>query len=291
MDPRPSTSPPSLPIELTDLIVDDLQSNHQALLSCSLVSRDWLPRSRHHLFRQLRCHPQTSDGFSELWSFFQSSPADLRGVVRELTLDGTQTSFRAATHHNGSDPNDYHLTFPLLASCVALLPSLESLKLTNIFLGGVGGGVDVTEVGRMKKPQHRIKNLWLYGIRSSRNGGRFCSVVDVHAILALFGVVDQLSLSYLGFFPLDQELQSSVATYFGPRFQTRVQNLKVAHRCTRLDTLLEFLRRRHMLEQTNHLAIRVSDRIGSEFPFHTIGSQFSSMELDIGDNALLLPRM
>ncbi|KAF9553963.1 hypothetical protein CPC08DRAFT_713296 [Agrocybe pediades] len=42
---------PRLPLEITDLVIDDLRNNDRALGACSLVCRDWLPRSRHHLFK------------------------------------------------------------------------------------------------------------------------------------------------------------------------------------------------------------------------------------------------
>jgi hypothetical protein len=39
-----------LPPELTDLIISFLSGDPGALQACSLVCRDWLPASRHHLF-------------------------------------------------------------------------------------------------------------------------------------------------------------------------------------------------------------------------------------------------
>ncbi|KAF4613921.1 hypothetical protein D9613_007457 [Agrocybe pediades] len=42
---------PRLPLEITDLLIDELLNNVRALGACSLVCRDWLPRSRHHLFK------------------------------------------------------------------------------------------------------------------------------------------------------------------------------------------------------------------------------------------------
>ena len=41
---------PYLPAELLDDIVDLLRDNNRALRNCCLVSKSWIPRTRHHLF-------------------------------------------------------------------------------------------------------------------------------------------------------------------------------------------------------------------------------------------------
>ena len=40
----------SLPVELTDMIIDFLHDDVTSLLACALVSHSWLPSSRLHLF-------------------------------------------------------------------------------------------------------------------------------------------------------------------------------------------------------------------------------------------------
>lgn len=50
--------PVNLPHELTDSIIgfvrdDDDPRGSSTLLACALVCRDWVPASRHHLFRQI----------------------------------------------------------------------------------------------------------------------------------------------------------------------------------------------------------------------------------------------
>ncbi|THV00175.1 hypothetical protein K435DRAFT_855017 [Dendrothele bispora CBS 962.96] len=47
------SSVPTLPQETFELIIDELRDSAEALASCSLVRRSWLPRSRHHLFRHI----------------------------------------------------------------------------------------------------------------------------------------------------------------------------------------------------------------------------------------------
>ncbi|KAG7440992.1 uncharacterized protein BT62DRAFT_909220 [Guyanagaster necrorhizus] len=42
-----------LPPEITDRVIDEIRYEHHALLSCSLVSRNFLLRSRLHFFRHV----------------------------------------------------------------------------------------------------------------------------------------------------------------------------------------------------------------------------------------------
>ncbi|KAJ7189678.1 hypothetical protein GGX14DRAFT_382969, partial [Mycena pura] len=51
----------SLPAELVDSVVDLLGSDRPTLKVTSLLSRQWLPRSRHHLFSSIRL----SSGWNE----------------------------------------------------------------------------------------------------------------------------------------------------------------------------------------------------------------------------------
>ncbi|KAF8214658.1 hypothetical protein K438DRAFT_1562809, partial [Mycena galopus ATCC 62051] len=50
MPPTVRASMPEFPGELIDSVVDHLKTDKAALLACSLVSTQWLPRSRQHLF-------------------------------------------------------------------------------------------------------------------------------------------------------------------------------------------------------------------------------------------------
>lgn len=46
----------TLPAELVDLVIDELQDDQQSLRSCSLVCKSWAPRPSAHLFKSLRAH-------------------------------------------------------------------------------------------------------------------------------------------------------------------------------------------------------------------------------------------
>jgi len=57
-------SNPGLPPEILDYIVDFLHDNQNALKRCCLVSKSWIPRTRKHLFADIRFEDGTS---LELW--------------------------------------------------------------------------------------------------------------------------------------------------------------------------------------------------------------------------------
>ncbi|KAL0570199.1 hypothetical protein V5O48_011773 [Marasmius crinis-equi] len=91
---------PVFPPEIFEHIVDEVGDSFSTLKSCSLVSHDWLPRSRQHLFRSITLPAMSSDprnvftdiapsetgGESMLLELLHSSPL-LVHFVQKLTLD------------------------------------------------------------------------------------------------------------------------------------------------------------------------------------------------------------
>ena len=55
-----TTMPPTLPPEILDLIVDHLGGEPITLKSCCLVSNQWVPRTRRHLFARVEFDPEKS---------------------------------------------------------------------------------------------------------------------------------------------------------------------------------------------------------------------------------------
>ena len=47
-------SNPHLPAEILDYIIDHLHDTEDALRNCSLVSKSWIPRTRTHLFADVK---------------------------------------------------------------------------------------------------------------------------------------------------------------------------------------------------------------------------------------------
>lgn len=49
-----NASPPDLPTEIHDIIIDHLHDDRHALAACALVCKAWLDTSRHHLFGETK---------------------------------------------------------------------------------------------------------------------------------------------------------------------------------------------------------------------------------------------
>ncbi|EKM55204.1 uncharacterized protein PHACADRAFT_120331 [Phanerochaete carnosa HHB-10118-sp] len=74
---------PMLPPELFDETLDHLWDDTNALRTCSLVCRDWVPTTRLHLFRTVRLSSETA--CTEFSALSENSPAIAR-CVRKLTI-------------------------------------------------------------------------------------------------------------------------------------------------------------------------------------------------------------
>jgi hypothetical protein len=75
---------PILPSEITDAIIDHLQSDTAALGTCSFVCSEWLVRSRHHMFCRVQLWPWRVRRFFELANETLCTFAD---HVRRIEMD------------------------------------------------------------------------------------------------------------------------------------------------------------------------------------------------------------
>jgi hypothetical protein len=73
-----------LPAELTDIIVDFLHDDEEALASCSLVCRDWLAAARYHVFKELLLHPWNIEAFVNL---IAQPSATVVPYIHDLVID------------------------------------------------------------------------------------------------------------------------------------------------------------------------------------------------------------
>jgi hypothetical protein len=69
---------PHLPAELLDNIVDHLHDTEDALRSCCLVSKSWIPRTRRHLFARIDSLPHRAVTWNHGKTRFQILPPLLR---------------------------------------------------------------------------------------------------------------------------------------------------------------------------------------------------------------------
>jgi hypothetical protein len=75
--PRPAMSGPRLPPEISDHIVDLLHDEPETLEQCCLVSNSWVPRTRKHLFREVRFEsPAGLEAWKTTFPDLTNSPAN-----------------------------------------------------------------------------------------------------------------------------------------------------------------------------------------------------------------------
>ncbi|KAK0447040.1 uncharacterized protein EV420DRAFT_887522 [Desarmillaria tabescens] len=123
-----------LPPEITDRVIDELSYEHQTLSSCTLVSRNFLPRSRLHFFRHvILSTPQSCKRFHEL---ILSNPS-IASLVKSLEID-TDPRYKCkedihlhelierALFQSSSD-RQWVCRDPILQDILYLLPNVTSL--------------------------------------------------------------------------------------------------------------------------------------------------------------------
>lgn len=81
-----------LPVELTDNIINCVHDDVPTLLSCSQVSRDWVPASRLHAFHLLECtfptRPPSLKNSVRLSILIESDLCTFRSSVTKIKLSG-----------------------------------------------------------------------------------------------------------------------------------------------------------------------------------------------------------
>ena len=155
---RTAMSNPYLPPEMLDHIVDLLHKNSEALTRCCLVSKSWIPRTRKHLFANIRFHTaKRLQSWKETFPDPSTSPAHyaetlsvsyrqvltaadaevgwIKGFCRVVHLDvnGVSASY--------PDPNDlvisllpFHGFSPVTKSLRVFFPALSSSQIFDLIL-------------------------------------------------------------------------------------------------------------------------------------------------------------
>jgi hypothetical protein len=89
-------SPPDLPPEILDLIVDHLYDEQSTLKECGAVSKSWVPRARRHLFFHVEFG---SMSLIELWMKAFPDPSNSPAhYARVLSLHGSPVVVSTGTH-------------------------------------------------------------------------------------------------------------------------------------------------------------------------------------------------
>ncbi|RPD55230.1 hypothetical protein L227DRAFT_615515 [Lentinus tigrinus ALCF2SS1-6] len=103
----------SLPFELWDMVVDNLEDDVHALKQCALVCKTWACLSQRHLFSLLMCAKNSAGTPKDLGQFLSDKP-NLAADVGTLILD----------HQT--------IALPVLQLIIDLLPNLRTLDLNSV---------------------------------------------------------------------------------------------------------------------------------------------------------------
>lgn len=169
---------PNFPPELIDQTIGHLYLDRASLQSCSLVSRAWLPASRHHLFHNTKLYNE-GDKLGKFRKFLEDTP-EVPGVIRSLSLRCRESSSTYMSPTAKPNPICVHD----LTALISKLPSLKSLKVSHSHIEcRCASGSSDPFISRMEHVEIRINTV-----------SRIQDLVD---ILCRFSTIDHLELACL----------------------------------------------------------------------------------------------
>ena len=138
-----SPAPPTeacfrIPSEIWDIIIDFHHDDHQTLVSCSLVCRDWCPTARMHRFHEIKIKPRPG-GPPPAASLLCDPTSTVLPYVRRLDiLEGLPASREGGEDHNekplasGDSMTTFWLDDILPVMRIHELTALESVSLGRL---------------------------------------------------------------------------------------------------------------------------------------------------------------
>lgn len=105
-----------LPQEILDAIIDFLQEDRKALISCTLILRQWVYRARYHLFSTLYVKHPPRPSLKTLFIFIRDAPDSVNHNIRTLNLSCRNKAIALRD----------------LAAALRSLPTLHLLRLEKI---------------------------------------------------------------------------------------------------------------------------------------------------------------
>ena len=120
-------SNPLLPTEILDQVVDHLHDEEPALRNCCLVSKSWIPRTRTHLFADIKLQTQRKlESWKETFPDPSTSPAH---HARTLSISCSR-NITAADAGAGSWISSFSRVVRLVVNSQGLFPSMQLGSLT-----------------------------------------------------------------------------------------------------------------------------------------------------------------
>ena len=189
-----------LPPEVTDLIIDHLREDKDALVACSLVCTAFLNRSFYHLYGTLTI--KDTRKFARLVAFLPA--AVFRRFVREVRLGSGSDGLGMG------DASKLCVDFASLAAMLDALPDLTHAKLDCLAWTAEPSNTADFEVLPKYKPKS-IQQLSIDDVRSSASGVHLI-ITELASLLGLFGTIKRLSIGNpFGHVPNAHTLQASAS--------------------------------------------------------------------------------
>lgn len=170
--PLPKAITDRIPLELNEMIIDDLAHDLHTLTSCALVCRAWLPRSRLHIFYAIVLEEGNFDQFFALLNSYDFD-AHVRSRVHSMTI-------------NPGSPFATRWTI----ACISCLDGffVKSLTIAHISLSPF----ETTLAQRMMASFHSVTELVLDFVR-------FSSFAQALETITILRNLELLSLIHLQF--------------------------------------------------------------------------------------------
>ncbi len=116
---------PFLPLEIMDVIIDQLHSDPRMLGVCGMVCSDWLIRSRYHIFSTVQLWPWRVRRFFEL---SHSKKCTFTNYVSCIEVDDAQA--KGGTQQINNDELMFHKI--MSSSSLSRFSHIESLRIRNV---------------------------------------------------------------------------------------------------------------------------------------------------------------
>ncbi len=276
---------PYLPIEITDTIIDLLQTDSKAILSsCTLVSRSWLPRSRLHLFTRVQVLELKTrfEPFIELLTQAGGPRLDppISTTIKRLRLDASGRAGEEDIVLNTPAP----LTMVMLKMLLSNLPNLLDLDIHGVKLTWLEPGPpDTGDVIAIPDLIH-LNSLTLDSFTTSSKDPS-----DFISSLSLFSSIDVLRISDVFHIDIPEDPAAIAAhptlVMTNPYFPSHLEISSIEVRdddCTPF--LLALLQKTASVETINKLGVvcrtRVhADALGSFLD--NVGAKIRKISVDI----------
>ena len=171
-----------LPPEITDLIIDHLRADKDALIACSLVCTAFLNRSFYHLYGALAI--KDTRKFTRLVAFLPA--AVFRRYVREVRLGSGSDGLSMG------DASKLCVDSAGLAALFDALPDLAFVKM-DCMAWTVDLPTDVEVGAPLRTRPKSIQQLTIDDVRSSASGVHLV-INELASLLALFGTIRRFSI-------------------------------------------------------------------------------------------------